>query len=857
MTDSVPGPDRVRTPEEFVAGLRQVKAWTGLSYRDLARRARANGDVLPASTVASALNRASLPNLELVTALLRACGGGPETTGRWISVWQELARSAADRWQGLAPAEQQPVAGAEPARTDGPSPAPERLPSPCLLPPDRQHFVGRATEFAAACELLRASPGGPTTLLVTGPAGVGKTTFAVRLGHAVAAHFPDGQLYVDLHGAGPEPAAPAAVLGTFLRALGVRGGTLPAEPADRVDLYRTLLARRRVLVVLDNAANARQVEVLLPNGSGCAAVVTGRTTLAELEGVRMPLGVLGREQALTLLGRMVGEERTRAEPESATAIVDTCGRLPLAVWVVGARLAARPHWSLSAMARALGDEHRKLDELVVGDIAVRASLELSYHGLDPRARYALRLLSLLDAPDFAPWALAALLDTAPVAAERLLDDLVEVHLVEPEPRDGTARYRLHDLVRAFARERALRDDPPARRAEALERLLGASLHLAETAAARLSADFQGIGKHRTPHWSLPAGDVEQLLAEPLTFFDVEHAFLLAIGEQGLDGPAVGLAAGLATALTTFFQIRSHFDDWYRLQDRALVAARAAGDRMASAKLHRALGERATILDRYEEAVKHFERSLECGPDTDPTYTASATAGLAYVHRLLGRYDSATTYFTRAIELAVSTGNVNCLIYASNGLGVVQLERGEFAGALDRFTRCLHLSREVGYRPGEAQAYRCLGQTHRALGEYDLAAGHFAQAAAISASLGDRLAVTHAKCWLGDVRVRQGRPGEGRRLLAESLWTYREFANAWGEAAALYGLAGAQLAAGRPARARARALAAVRIWRGIGAPYWLATGLELLAEACRADEDEPAERAALAEARALREPQPTA
>ncbi|MEU0522423.1 AfsR/SARP family transcriptional regulator [Streptomyces niveus] len=748
-------------------------------------------------------------------------------------------------------------AGAEAEAEDGSGPAVNpatgRQLVPRLLPADRFLFVGRETELDEACRLFDAEAPGPLTLLVTGPAGVGKTAFAVRTGHRLASRYPDGQLHADLRGFGDEPADPFTVLGAFLRALGVRGGTVPAELTGRIHLYRSLLAGRQVLVVLDNAAGSHQVRDLLPSGVGCSAVVTSRTTMAELDCRRLALDVLDSATGLALLREMLGPGRTDAEPESARSIVETCGGLPLAVWVAAARLAARPHWPLANVARALADEERKLDELAVGNIAVRASLELTYRGMTAPTRHALRLLSLLPGPDFAAWALAALLDVDVSEAEAVVDALVEVHLVQVGSVGATGvRYQLHDLVRLFGRERAERAVHHEDRTAALARLLGAGLHLADLAADTLSVDFQGISQTDLVSWRVSQADAGRLLADPLAWFTEERQFLIEVAEQALDrAEAAPVAAGLATALTTLFQVGGHFDDWERLQNRALKAALSNDDRHSAAKLHRCLGELTTILDRYPEALNHFQQALLLSEDQGPGHRAGATAGLAYVHRLLGQYPLAVLHFEKAAELARQAGNVNCLVYATNGLGVIDLEQGRVETAVERFTECLRESRVAGYRPGEAQALRCLGQSHRERGAYPAAADAYRQALVISADLGDRLTATHAACWLGDVLVRQGEHREGRRLLAQSLWTYREFGNLWGEAATLYALADAQLVAGRPTLARRRAEAAVRIWRQIASHTWLAVALDTLATAHTRTGDHPAATRARDEAAELR------
>ncbi|MFD7687878.1 BTAD domain-containing putative transcriptional regulator [Streptomyces sp. NPDC059781] len=801
---------------------------------------------------------------QLVLALYR-CGRQAEALGAYERARRRLADElGVDPGPALRRLYERILAGAvEPAAPRSAAPADRsgtvvnppmaRQLVPRLLPADRSLFVGRKDEVDEARRLLGEERPGPVTLLITGPAGVGKTALAVRTGHLLAPRFPDGQLHADLRGFDDEPAEPFTVLGTFLRALGVPGGTVPAELTGRVHLYRTLLAGRQMLVVLDNAASTRQVSDLLPSGVRCATVITSRTTMADLSGRRLPLDVLDPATGLDLLRGMLGRDRTDAESGSARSIVETCGGLPLAVWVAGARLAARPHWTLAKVARALADEQRKLDELAVGHIAVRASLELTYQQMAAATRHALHMIALLPGTGFAAWALAALLDADLSEAEAVLDDLVEVHLVQIGSADTTGiRYQLHDLVLLFARERAEQGVPERERAAALTRLLGASLHLADLAADTLKVDFQGIPQRDLASWRLSEAEAGHLLTDPLAWFNDERQFLIDVAEQALDGAeGVAPAAGLATALTALFQVGSHFDDWERLQNRALKAALSNGDRHSAAKVHRCLGELTTVLDRYPEALDHFEQALLHSEGQGPAYRAGATAGLAYVHRLLGQYSSAVLHFEEAAELAESAGNVNCLVYATNGLGVIDLEQGRVEAAVTRFTKCLRVSRAAGYRPGEAQALRCLGQSHRALGAYPAAADAYRQAVTISEELGDRLSATHATCWLGDVLVRHGEHREGRRLLARSLWTYREFGNLWGEAATLYALAEAQLAVGRPAPARRRAEAAVRLWRQIGSSRWLAIGLDTLAEAHTLAGDHTAAALTRAEAEEVR------
>ncbi|GAA3733981.1 BTAD domain-containing putative transcriptional regulator [Plantactinospora mayteni] len=728
---------------------------------------------------------------------------------------------------------------------------------PRQLPAGSTELCGRADELAWLARTLRGAGvgDGPVVIAVDGVAGVGKSALALKVARECASWFPDGQVYVDLRGATPglEPLRPVEVLGRFLRTFGVRPSAVPDDEAEAAALFRSVVAQHRVLVLLDDAASLAQVRPLLPGGAGCAAVVTSRRVLTGLaEAVRLPLDLLSPGHAVSLLEQLAGTPRVRADPAGAARLAALCGHLPLALRIAGARLAARPGSPVAELADRLAAAQHRLDELAVADLAVRASLDLTYRGLTERARLALRRLGPLRTRDFPSWALAALLDAPLSQADQVLDDLVAVHLVEPVAAADQTRYRLHDLVRAFAQEQASAGDEPSARTAATRRLVGAALALAERADTRLSADFLGLARHRLARWSLPRAEVDRITADPRSWFEREHDLLMSVVDDGLAVGATGLAGSLAAALTTFFQLGTHFDDWRRVQSRALAAALRAGDRRTAVKLYRGLGELETIQDRYPEAIGHFEAARAAITNHDPEYEAAITAGLGYLYRLRGQSSAALDTFGRARELALRTDNLNGRVYATNGIGVVHLERGRLAEATAYFDECLRLSRQAGYRPGEAQALRSLGHVARADHRYADAADYFRRAQQISENLGDRLAAAHAACWLGETRVRLGRPGEGRRLLARCLWVHRDFANAWGEAGTLWALAVAQLAAGRPRLGLHRAGQAVAIWRRIGSPHWLATGLRVLAEAHDALGDPVAAEQARREAAELRQ-----
>jgi DNA-binding SARP family transcriptional activator len=351
--------------------------------------------------------------------------------------------------------------------------APRPLPAPRQLPPDIADFTGRERELSEVLSLLtavRAAPAGPPVAVLAGPAGVGKTALALHAAHRASPAYPDGQLYVNLAGSGACPAEPGEVLAELLRAFGTAEQAIPAGLAERAARYRSVVADRRVLVLLDNAGDERHVRDLLPGGPGCGVIVTARARITGLPGLRpVQLGILDDGAAVRLLGRVAGAGRVSAEPAQALALARLCGGLPLALRIVGARLSARPHWPLSRLADRLADPRTRLSELSHGDLDLRAALTLSYQGLpSAAARELLRCIGLMDAPDFCSSAAAALLHADISVTEELLDVLADAQLLEAVRHGaaGQSRYRCHGLIRDFGRELAAAGELAARRRDA-------------------------------------------------------------------------------------------------------------------------------------------------------------------------------------------------------------------------------------------------------------------------------------------------------------------------------------------------------------------------------------------------------
>jgi hypothetical protein len=412
------------------------------------------------------------------------------------------------------------------------------------LPPDISDFTGRAEQVGQVSRLITTAvataQAAPPIVCLSGQGGTGKTTLAVHVAHMICDDFPDGQLYANLRRADASTLDPADVLAGFLRALGVDGADVPEGIDERARMYRAHLAGQRVLVVLDDAADEAQVRPMLPGSAECAVLVTSRSRLAALAGSHsVPLGALPAGQAAVLLAAIIGTDRAEAEPEAVAEIARLCGYLPLALRIAGARLVSRPAWTVSWFAARLGDESRRLDLLRAGDLEVRASFALSYESRDEAERLAFRMLGLLPA-DFPAWNLAAVLRTNTDEAERLLEQLADAALADIAGVDATGliRYRLHDLLRDFARELVHETEGQASVQEHVARLLAEYIGAVELAAALVHP-----GAARTTSQRLLAEDIVR--GDPWGWLTAERATLVEMVGPGTRGVPVGpgLAAG--------------------------------------------------------------------------------------------------------------------------------------------------------------------------------------------------------------------------------------------------------------------------------------------------------------------------
>lgn len=604
-------------------------------------------------------------------------------------------------------------------------------PIPRQLPAAIRDFIGRAADLSALDALLltdtggtrRDQPGAVVISAIDGAAGIGKTALAVHWGHRMRHSFPDGTLYANLRGYGPgQPAIPGEVLDGFLRALGVPPGQIPTAADDRAALYRSLLDGRRVLVVLDNANTPEQVRPLLPAGASCLALITSRSSMTglvvSLGAARVSLDLLPFDEAITLLRGIVGDARADAEPQAMADIVRACARLPLALRIAGARVASRRHLRLGDLRAELLDGQKWLDTLsLAGDevSAVRTVFAWSYNALTAEQAIVFRRLGLHPGVELDLYAAAALANTTPDRVRVDLEALADVHLVESVDTD---RYLAHDLLRAYAVDRAGREDTPQQRADALNRLLGFYLRTADAAdrtvmfRARASIDAAPAPRRMPDFDSARAA---------MTWFEVEYANLTAAARRAAEAGLHALAWQLPAALNGLFDGAGRRADWIAALEDGLTAASALGDKRGERYVLGCLAELLASRHRPDEAVDYGRRALAIAQlELDRTGQAYALAQLG--RALLGakQLDAAAACLRQSSEICLEIDNAWAHANAMSDLGRVHLQLGRLDDALDCQQRALDAYRQVRDRGRESHALGCLGDVHLAADRLDLA-----------------------------------------------------------------------------------------------------------------------------------------
>jgi DNA-binding SARP family transcriptional activator/predicted negative regulator of RcsB-dependent stress response len=709
---------------------------------------------------------------------------------------------------------------------------------PHHLPPDISDFTGREDALAGVLDLARRDDHAVTatpTVVVSGFGGAGKSALAIHAAHLLRKSYPDGQLFADLRGAGRDLDT-HDVLGRFLGALGVSGGDLPDAPDERVELYRMAVADRRLVIVLDNARNEQQVRGLLPGNPRCFVIITSRSRLTGLEGAQpIELDFLSTDVSEEMLRRIVGPARIADEPEAAQRISQLCGGVPLALRAAGAKLLARPHWPLKTLAKRLSDEHRRLDELAVGDLAIRSSLRLNYAELDDVHRRAFHLLSLLDLPDFGSWVAAPLLDISIDDAEDVVEHLVDLRLVDVSGVDliGRMRYRFHDLVQLFGAEQAVAGESADLVAAAVSRTLATWMALVETGAKRLPRVTLGLRPQLSSDVDIDPRLAEEALDDPTGWLRSETAAVVRAVERaqvlGVDEMTTTLITSL---LSSPFAARNEFDGWQRTHEVALKSARKQGNRQAEAVLLAGLGQLRYEQDDFPAALANFQSAADHAVAVgDQATHAVALVGLGTVRRDLAEFDQARELLDRAVEL----GDNSVVAAASYGLGAISRDNGDLTEAADAFRRCVRLYRGLDDQRGLALALRGLSLCHRAAGEYADAVELSRQAEEILREAGDELGATYARQSLAKARIRQGTTDGIADLLAACAEVCTRQHDRFGVALVTRTQGELALAQGRTAEAAELLADALAQWTALGLPIWQARTLRDLA-AARSDGD---------------------
>jgi DNA-binding SARP family transcriptional activator len=656
----------------------------------------------------------------------------------------------------------------------GPVLSPEPL-VPSQLPADIPDFTGRAGQVEYLCDLFADVPDGDAgagavvVSLVAGAGGLGKTTLAVHVAHRLRTRFPDGQLYANLRGASDQPATPADVLARFLRELAVDGAQVPASEDERAALYRTRLAGRRILVVLDDARDAAQVRPLVPGSGFCGVLITSRNLLPDLAGGRLvDLDVLDEDEARALLAEIVGADRLGAEPDATDQVLTACAGLPLAIRIAGVRLAARAGWSIQALAGRLADERRRIDEFKAGDLAVRACFQVSFDGLSaagperPDPARAFRLLGLWRGPSISLPAVSALLAEPEDHVADCLEMLVDAHLLQSLAPD---RYRFHDLLRVYAAEKAEAEEPQPDRDEAVLRVLTWYLHTAEAAGRVISPQHARVplGDGHLPRPALAFASLEQALE----WCETERADLVAAARQAATSSLHEIAWKLPAAAMSFFYRRSHWADWVATHSGGLDSARILGDRLAEAWMLNNLGM-AFGLQRKEQAVGCFEEALTIYREIgDQQGQARAANNVAQACLRLSRFPEALAAARRSLAVQQQAGDRYGEGIALGNLGDACRELGRFDEAIDRLEQALVIFRELGDQHSEADSLSDLGDVYLTTGRLGDALSCLHASLAIWRANGERHGQAATLSRLGLAHQRAGRPEEARELLSEA------------------------------------------------------------------------------------------
>lgn len=678
---------------------------------------------------------------------------------------------------GNEPAVSAPDGGPEHVRPTG------SLPIPAQLPADIGDFTGRAGHVSELSGVLADGTGAGgatavTLIVITGPAGVGKTTLAVHAGHLHRHRFPDGQLYINLGAAGGRPAAPGEVLSRFLRDLGLDWPAIPQDADERAALYRSMTSDRRLLIVLDDVHSSAQVRALIPAGRGNAVLITSRHRLPSLDAARhMHLNVLGVRESRAMFTCVVGAARAAAEPGAVNRILAVCAGLPLALRIAAARLATQPERTIGELADRLADTARRLDVLYAEDRAVRASFQVSYTDLaaipaaGSDAMRAFRLFGLWDGPTISLPAAAALTGQSELVTQALAETLIDANLLESRaPR----QYQFHDLMRIYALERAECEDAAADRKLALGRLFSWYLRTADNACGLIEPQ-----RHALP---VPAAGTA---AEPLTFrsrqealswCDSENENLVAATRQLARLESDDHAWRLPAVLAPYYNLRKLWTEWIATHQIGLASASRNRDASGQARMLLELGRAHTDLRRFDEAVGFYQQALTLFRTAGDEQSALRTLiNLASLYGARGMPAAAFAASQEGLRVCLDLGEELAEAVVRGNLGCVCTELGRHDEAIENFRLALAIREKRGDLYGQGFVHHNLGETYRLLRRDQESADHLGRALAIRQQIGDRYGEAITLAQIGELFLGQQRRAQARENLAAALLIFEDIA----------------------------------------------------------------------------------
>ena len=643
---------------------------------------------------------------------------------------------------------------------------------PRQLPAGVRHFAGRAEQMQELTRLASEAAGAADAgviVAISGIAGIGKTTLAVQWGRRVADRFPDGQLYANLRGfdAGNTPVQPEAAIHDFLDALGVAADQIPSSLAGQLALYRSLLAGKRMIVMLDNARDAEQVRPLLPGAPGSLVLITSRRQLISLaaaeEAQLIALDPLTTAEARELLGSRLGAERISAEPAATAELIGLCAGLPLALGIVASRAAVNPGVQLTALAAELRATERRLDGLNADDVNVRGAFSWSYGHLGGEAARTFRLLAVHAGPDLTAAAAASLTGTPPERARQVLAELAAVGLLA----ERADRYLLHDLLRVYAAEQVRAQDSAADRHAATRRILDHYLHTAHAAALLIRPTRERV----TLSPPQPGVTPERLAGEQqaMAWFGAERHVLMSAASMAADAGCDSHAWQIPWTMADFLDRRGHWHDYAATQRTALAAASRLGDVSGQAMASRLLATALHKLAEYDEARANLRFSLHC------YHRAGDQAGQARAHRVLskvaesqGRYAEALGHASQALSLSRALADRPQEADALNSVGWYHAMLGAYQQARAFCWRAVTVHRELGNRHSEAAAWDSLGYINHHRGWHPAAIRYYESALSLFREVGDRYHQADTLTHLGDAYSDSHEPQRARDAWEEAL-----------------------------------------------------------------------------------------